>query len=523
MSKCASRLLLSVLSGLCLTCAVNPVSGKREVILMSEEKERVLGEEAAEQIEREIGLVSDEEIRRYVRTLGEELANYSPRKGVEYRFHVVDMIEPNAFALPGGQIYISRGLLALANSEAEVANVIGHEIAHVAGRHAAQRDSQAKTAGLLALLGAVAAAAAGAPDVAAATAQLGPVAVAQLIAAYGRDQEREADRVGQEMSAEAGIDPAGMALFLRSLDATTRLRLGASRLPSFFDSHPATPERVAESATRAGVLRWEPGFAVARDREAFLRRIDGLVVGPAAAEGVVRESRFLHADLDFSLRFPTGWQVVNQKSRVLALAPQRDGIATLELQGRGDDPRRAGERYAREQRVQLDATQELQIGRLPAFRARTTIREGTGLAAAELTWIAYGGQIYRLGAAAPALRFRRYEGVFRSFARSFRALAPDERGRIDELRLRLVRARAGESLGDLAERTGNEWNPNETAVFNGLQIGSALTEGQLIKIARREPYHASRPTTGDTAASQDDPEFPRGNPVDSGVDREQSG
>ena len=237
---------------LALACAVNPVTGQREVVLLSEAQEAQLGRESAAQVEEQMGIVDDPAMAGYIRELGARLARHSPRRGVDYRFAIADMGVPNAFALPGGYIYVSRGALVLANTEAELAGVIGHEIGHVAARHSVQRQTRSVGVGLLTLLGVVAAGAAGGEQAAQTVGQLGQVAGAGLIATYGRDQERQADQVGQELAARAGYDPAGVAGFLASLGRETqRLSGGRSRQPSFFDSHPLTDERVATTGARA--------------------------------------------------------------------------------------------------------------------------------------------------------------------------------------------------------------------------------------------------------------------------------
>ncbi|MEE8580047.1 MAG: M48 family metalloprotease [Myxococcota bacterium] len=511
LSECAPRLGLGVvvvclasffLSFTALCCAINPVTGRREVILMSEDKEKEIDAEAAKQVAEQIGLVEAPELHAYVTAIGEKMASYSPRKGIEYSFNVVEMAEPNAFALPGGHIYVSRGLLVAVNSEAELANVIGHEIGHVAARHAAQRDARAKTVGLLTLLGVVAAAASGATDVAVGLGQFGGLAGAGLIAAYGRDQEREADQIGQDLAAQAGVDPAGMADFLRTLDKLTRLHSGASRLPSFFDNHPSTPERVAETATRAQVLRWTPAFAIAGTRAAYLKRLEGIAVEEPAAEGVIRDDRFLHAALDFSLRFPHGWTVENQHARVIAVSPRRDALVLLELQGEGEDPQVAAQAYAEENKFRLLSGSPIRIGNLAAFRARTLIQSPGGPTAAEVTWVAHGGRIFRLSGGTVRIRFQKYEGVFRSFARSFRPLQAGELEKIDELRLRVAVAREGEGLAELSRRTGNEWGLNQTAVMNGLVSSDTLREGQLVKIALRERYRPAPEAGADPPRDQ---------------------
>jgi predicted Zn-dependent protease len=468
-------------------CAINPVSGKREVILMSEEEEREIDEREALKVAEFMGLVADPELVSYLNELGQAMAASAPRRKLDYHFNVVEMDAPNAFALPGGHIYVSRGLLVLSNSEAELANVLGHEIGHVAARHAAQRDIRAKTIGLATILGTVGAVIASRDGRTAASVQ---VLGQGMISAYGREQEREADRIAQDLAVAVGVDPGGMSDFLRSLDSTVRLEQGYSRQTSFFDTHPSTPERVAEATTQAVVRRWTPKFSIAKSREDYLQRIEGLPIGKPANEGVLRDGRFMHPDMNISLAFPHGWHVENERSRVIAFAPERDAIVLLELQGRGMDLRAAVRKYAAEEGIRLSQGKLIRIGPLDALRTQGMVPTSAGPFEMELTFVAYEGQVYRLSAGARQGKFQRYAGVFRGFARSFRSLRKDESALIDEVRLRLVRVREDEDLAALSERTGNTWDLNRTAVMNGLTIGDDLEVGLLIKVAIREAYVA---------------------------------
>ena len=189
-------------------CAVNPVTGKSEVALISAEEEQELGTQEADKVKKSMGLIDDPEIVAYVKAVGRRLAEHSPRKDVDYTFHIVDMEVPNAFALPGGYVYVSRGLLVLVNSEDELAGVMGHEIGHVAGRHAVQRVTRSVATSPFRIATGIAGAAASivAPRVGNTIAGVGQVASAMVIAPYSRDQEREADRVGQEMAAKRGLE-----------------------------------------------------------------------------------------------------------------------------------------------------------------------------------------------------------------------------------------------------------------------------------------------------------------------------
>jgi predicted Zn-dependent protease len=482
-------------TSLCLAlaaCATNPVTGRQEVIFMSPEREAALGREAAAQVAQEMGLVQDPALVAYVGQLGARVAAHSPRKDVRFQFQIASMAETNAFALPGGYIYVSRGLLALARSEDELANVLAHEVGHVAARHAAQRETRALGVGVLSALGTLAAGALGGAGAAQSVAQLGQIAGAGLIASYGRDQEREADEVGQKMAAAAGFDAGGMASFLGALDREVTLRLGEPRLPTFLDSHPATPERVASTGTRARTLGSAGGLAPLAARNAFASRLAGLLVDADPAEGVVREETFLHPDLDFRMRFPEGWNVQNGRAAVGAQSPE-GALAVLVMQERGSDPRRAAERFlqANAQALELVDHGTFAGAAVPAYRVRARVALQQGVAGAELFWLAQRGTIYRLQCLASLQRFAGSVGAFEGTAASFRPLSGAERASLRERRLQIVTANAGESLAALARRGGNVWPLAQVALANGVDGEAArLVAGQRVKIAVEIPYRA---------------------------------
>ncbi|MCP3984546.1 MAG: M48 family metalloprotease [bacterium] len=470
-------------------CATNPVTGERQVTFMSTEREVALGRQESAKVASQIGLVEMPRLTDYVSVLGARLANHSPRRDVEYRFAVADMAEPNAFALPGGWIYVSRGLLAITGSEDELAGVVGHEIGHVAARHSATRETRQIGVGLLTLLGVAAAGAAGGASAAESVAQLGQVAGAGLIATYGRDQERQADQVGQEIAARAGYDPAGIADFLATLDRDSVLRAGGKRRSgSFFDSHPVTDERVRDTTARAQRLTPANLSPIARDRNSFYSRLDGLLVGADPSQGVFQGELFLHPTFGFSLRFPAGWRTQNGHSAVVGISAKQDRAITLEGGPVVSDPGDAARAFARQAGVVLEDGKRTKIGGLPAYRAvaRAQGRNGTNLL--HLTWIAHRKATFLItgisGARASAAELRELG----SAAASFRPLSRRQRGSIMEQRLRIVEARAGESLAALEQRTGNSWSVAETAVANGLSESVRLRPGQRVKIVRAKVY-----------------------------------
>lgn len=471
-------------------CAVNPATGRREIVFMSQEREAALGREEAARVAAEMGIVDDPALTAYVQAVGQRVARSSPRQDVPYRFQIVDMPEPNAFALPGGYVYVSRGLLVISNSEDELANVIGHEIAHVAARHAAQREAAAVPVGILTALGTVAAGLIGGGQAAQAVGQLGQTAGAGVVASYGRDQEREADTLGQNYAAQAGVDPAAMSDFLATLERATALERGDGRQPSFFDTHPGTPERVAATATHAQSIAYTPQPGIAKSRAEFLQHLDGLVVGQNAEEGVVDGSRLLHPLLGFQVRYPEGWTIQNGRSAVLAASPSRDAAIVLEMEAPARSAREAAARFVQRNNLQVMEAGAVQLGSLDGYRALVAMASQRGPMAVDLTWIEHQGRIYRLTGLTPGPSYRAMQGAFASVARSFRDLTPQELRGIRQQRLRIVTARAGETPGALAGRVGSSWNAEELAVANGVATTARFEAGQPVKAAFSEPWTA---------------------------------
>jgi predicted Zn-dependent protease len=464
------------LLGLTLFLAIEPAApalaqggedpGKKpEIVLSTEWDDRRAGEEAAKEVDSFLGLVKAPALEQYVAAVGRRVALHALGGHFDYRFQIVDQEAPNAFALPGGYIFVSRGLLALANSEDELANVLAHEVVHVASRHAAARQHIVRgVPGLLQWL------------------QIGD------LAAYGRDQERVADRLGQEVAAAAGYDPKAMASFLRSLEFAERLRRGASRLPSFLDTHPATGQRVGDAHARAEGIAWTAVPGIAPTREDFLHRLDGLVLGMSAAEGVFRRERFLHPDLGFSLRFPEGWETENTRTAVGARAPDRSAALALEGGGHGVSVEEAAARYL--EKAVSEGFQLVEAGPVPlrgalAYRAVGLVGSPGGTLRVWITWIAHGDDVYRLVGTSLS---KRHEPVFLAVARSFQPLPPEALSGFEEQRLRLATAEPDEAFAALALRTRNRWDVQQTAVMNGLHADQPLAGGQLLKIALLERY-----------------------------------
>jgi predicted Zn-dependent protease len=459
---------------------------------VSPQEERELGRKEAEEVERTVGLVRDRRLVEYVEGIGKRLAQAAGRADISWQWRVADDAEANAFALPGGWVYLTRGLLALSNREDEVAGVLAHEMAHVTERHAVKRVGAATPLAVLfgvpsGILGMVS------PTLGGMVGETGRVVSGLTLASYTRDQEREADRIGVTFSARAGWDPSALADFLGTLERADALAGRAPRRSSFFATHPSFPERVKTVEAQARTLSRTPVGPIAGSRSAFLGRLEGLVIGDNAANGVFVDRLFLHADLDLALEMPAGWKTANSPEAAGAVAPDEAAVIVLHLVGSGDDPV-AGARADGLAEAQVQRLRRLQISGLPAAGLTGSTRDGTRVA---LTWIAHRKRIFRVTGVCGAADWERYHTAFERTAASFRPLRPEDHGRIAESRLRIRPARAGETVAQVLARGGAAWSPAQAAVANGVAADRQLERDWPVKVAVSERYRpAGGPSTG---------------------------
>ena len=453
-------------------CATNPVTGRREFTLMSQAQEVAIGRQLDAEVRREMGLYEDAALQQYVDAIGQRLARVSHRPDLEWHFAVVDQPAVNAFALPGGYVYLTRGILPFLADEAELAGVLGHEIGHVTARHAAQQYTKATTGGLgLAVLGILV------PETRPFQ-QVAETALGVLFLKYSREDELEADRLGAEYAAKGGWDPggvAGMLATLARLDEASGQRRG---VPNWLSTHPAPAERVER--LRPAVA----GRGGATDRETFLRRFDGLVYGDSPDQGVVRGHEFLHAALRFALDFPRGWEITNAPAQVTAKAPEAEAYVLLQLVQNARGPLdevavesmgRAGFRLREGRRATingLEAVVGTYEGRLPNI----------GPALARAAHIAHGGRVYLVAGLAGRELFPRVARDFGAAIESFRPLSRAEAAAIRPNRIDLYTVAPGDTWESIARRTGGLIRPSTLAIMNQHEPGDPPRAGERIKV-----------------------------------------
>ncbi|QIE57511.1 M48 family metalloprotease [Pikeienuella piscinae] len=442
------------------------------------------------------GEVQNRALRAYVDGIGRRLVAQTEQPNARWTFTVLDSPVVNAFALPGGYVYVTRGLIALANDEAELAGVIGHEIGHVVAAHSAQRQTQAGLAQIGALGVSLLGAAAGLSGQALNTvSQLGSTLGQGYVASYSRTQEFEADQLGVRYLARAGYDPRAEADFLANLQAEARLQAqiaGGGYNPNrvdFFSTHPATPERVRE-ATAAAERQVDAAGAL-RNRARFLDAISGMVYGHSPDQGVVDGRRFSHAALRFNFTAPTGFRIRNTAAKVIATGPQGSGIIfDGDRSGGGamDDyiARAWAPEIARQTRAgQLQNLRRSRIGGLDAASAVLPVQTGDGVKILRMTAIRDGGSVWRFLGVQPTGADRLGARMDQAAA-SFRKLTAAQARRISAQRIEIHTVAAGETPASLARLTPFRNRAVERfRVLNGLGPRAGLRPGQKVKLVRR--------------------------------------
>jgi predicted Zn-dependent protease len=472
-------MLLRTLAALALlasvaSCATNPVTGDSNFVLMSEAQEIQTGHAADQDVKKQYALYDENNLAAYVNEVGQRLAALSHRPGLNYSFTLLDSTEINAFALPGGHIYVTRGIVAYLNSEAELAAVLGHEIGHVTARHSVRQMSAAQSTDILISIASVLSPALRNPGVQ----NIGGLVGGALLSGYGREHELEADRLGGEYIARAGYDPQAMIRVIGALknqelfDAEAAKQEG--RTPrayhGLFESHPDNDTRLQQTVAASGGLR---AGARGDGREDFLRRSSGMIFGDSPREGVVRSGNFYHPDLGIALALPREWRVQNLPDRLLLLAPGGDARFEMRMQPRPDREPLA---VLRTNRLIDNDIETTPVNGLPAAI-------GAGRAtAAGVVYFGDNMMIFSTVAKSGNLS-EAHARAARDTMRSFHRISDAERTLARPLRLRTVTAAPGTRFAALAAASPVGRNAEATLrLINGMYPAGEPRAGQTLKV-----------------------------------------
>jgi predicted Zn-dependent protease len=466
-----SRLIAVAAAATVFACATNPATGRKQLILMSEGQEVALGKEADQQAVAAYGLYPDEKVQAYVAGLGKQLAAASERPSLPWSFKVVDDPAVNAFALPGGYIYVTRGIMTHLRSEAELMAVLGHEIGHVTGRHSASQMSKQQLAMGGLIVGMVVE-----PELQ----RFGGLAqqgLGMLFLKFGRDDENEADELGLRYMTREEYDPREMLEVFGVLDRVGRASGGAGRMPDWLSTHPNPENRIAHIE---GLIASTGARGTEVKRGAYLRHLDGMVFGDNPREGFFKGTAFYHPDLRFQLTFPRGFKTQNQRQAVAGLSPDQDAVVALTLAG-GDSPEAAARQFFGQQGVTVGRSGRDTIGGFPAYVAFFEAATEQGALRGQAAFVGYGGKTYRILAYTPADRFARYQDAFDAAINSFGALTEARYLNVQPKRIDLVSLDREMGLLEFARAYPSTVEVATIGLINGLDSNQSLPRGELAK------------------------------------------
>ncbi len=489
--RLGSWLLAATLLTGCGSAVINPVSGQAERSVMSEQDEVTQGAQAHQQVLQEYGVVRDARVQTYVNNLGQRLAKLSHRNQLQWHFTVLDSPEINAFALPGGYVYVTRGIMAYLQTEAELAGVIGHEIGHVTARHGAQRATRQQDAGLGVLAASVLGAVLESQGISGAgrlASDLSQTAAAGYVASYGRDQELQADSLGAEYLARSAFDPRNMINVIGALKAQERFAQDQARAAgraapsgnSWLASHPSNDQRLQQITQLAA--QYNGHYTSDEGRARYQHITQGLAFGESADQGLTRGQNFYHSDLGIALTAPTGWHIQNEPSQLALVNAAGDAALMVQVA-----PPKAGSTHDEVIRNLLKPsqgrTERLSINGLNATRFVGSRASGQGQQAIEATLVTGPRQtVYVFTPAAKnAAALQQARAAMAQAQNSFRAMSAQDRSAAKPWTLQISSYPAG-GFAQLAQHSPLPQAEAQLRLINGYYGGGEPRIGQPVKV-----------------------------------------
>ncbi|MBK7232305.1 MAG: M48 family metalloprotease [Saprospiraceae bacterium] len=470
-------------SFLITSCSRNPVTGKKELSLMSESQEKSMGLEYDPQIQAEYGMYADSSWQRYLREKGGSMARISHRPNLGFQFRVIDSEVVNAFAVPGGYIYFTRGILAHFNSEAQLMGVMGHEIGHVTARHANEQYSKQMLAQIGLIAGMVLS-----PKFREFS-DLANSGVQMLFLKFSRDNESQSDKLGVEYSSKVGYDAAHMADFFKTLGRLSDAQ--GARIPSFMSTHPDPGDRYNKVKTMAVEKKKEFPQATKVERNAYLNRLDGMIYGKDPKQVFKEGDVFYHPELKFQFPTPNDWAYENTPSKVQFSTKDQKAIMVLSLAAEKDLNSAASAHIShyklktiRQDRATVNGLSAIYIlAELPPEQqaattqeqAANTLRVGTML-------ILHNGMVFNITGVTAQNDYNAYESSFNKTMNGFKILTDPSKLNVKPEKIAIKTVNKQMSLRDaLNQFNQDSKRHDELSILNGMLLTDAVSQGTLIK------------------------------------------
>jgi predicted Zn-dependent protease len=455
------------------SCAVNPVTGKRELSLYSEQDEIAIGKQTDEQIRNQYGIYNDPALNEYVARVGASLGPHTHRSHLQYHFAVLDSPVVNAFAVPGGYVYVTRGILALMKSEAELAVVLGHELGHVNARHSIHRMSEQTLFGLGLAVGS------SLNKTVSDIAGFAGVGLQLLFLKYSRDDERQADQLGVEYSRKGGYNPGEMIGFFASLEKMGDLS-GKNSIPGFLSTHPLTTERIQN--TKDMLLASDSTLHI--KQAPYLNKVENMVYGDDPRQGFVEENAFYHPEMRFSFGFPQAWQLQNWPAQVIVGSDDGEAAIILQAEKSSEDLRNHAQKMTADvQNLKFISDRNRRINGLTAYQQLFDYfpQDSPDLRVL-LTYIKYDSYIYNFTALSTIPKFDRYDNQFDRIIRSFRRLTNRAYLNRQPKRIKIHRANGRQNLQRIFQQAKIKedlWS--KFAIMNGMELEATPPRDALVK------------------------------------------
>jgi predicted Zn-dependent protease len=460
-----------------ISCAVNPVTGKRELMLLSEADEAGLGAKTDQQVIQTYGVYDDPELTAYITNLGREMAKSTHRPNLEWQFKVLDTPVINAFAVPGGYLYFTRGILGYFNNEAELAGVLGHELGHVTARHSAVQYSRQMLAQVGMGLGMVFS------EKFRKYAGIANFGVGMLFLRFSRDNERQSDDLGAQYSFNMGYDTNYMANFFTTLE---RLHPSADNagLPGWYSTHPNPVDRVGAVKRKSAELqKTAPGKTFKINRNEYLAQVDGITFGEDPRNGYVDGNAFYHPDMNFMFPVPAGWQLNNTPSQVQIVSKQQDAAIMLSV-GKASSPSVASQEFVQNATSKVYSSDNIRVNGLTAHKLVSDVPSENDTMRVLSYFIQKDGAVYQFHGLSSQSGFSGYQNTFTATMSKFNRVKNKSKLQVQPKHLLLKTVtKAGTLKNTLAALGVPENKQEEFAVLNGMYLTDTIKQGTKIKVA----------------------------------------
>jgi len=458
------------------SCAKNPVTGKRDLMLMSESQEIAMGKQSDPDIIKFFGLYDDKNLQKFIDDKGQQMAAISHRKKLKYEFKIVDSPVVNAFAVPGGYVYFTRGIMAHFNNEAEFAGVLGHEIGHITARHSAKQYSNAMAAQIGLTAGVI-----HAPEFAQ-YADLAQTGVGLLFLKFGRDAESQSDKLGVEYSTKINYDAQEMAGFFQTLDRLST-QSGGEEVPDFLSTHPNPADREEQVAKLAEEWKRKvKSSSLKVNRNSYLKMIDGIVYGEDPKQGFIEQNVFYHPVLKFQFDIPQQWAVQNTPEQVQMAAQDNKAMMVLTL-APGGSLEAAADGILKNYQLKLVESRKGNVNG-QSIIAMVADQASEEQSLRTLIYVIQNGKnIYAMIGVTSLPMFENYVSTFKSSMESFKTLTDPGKINKQPERIRIKTVQQDGTLAQALKHYGtSDKRMEEVSILNGMNVTDKVDKGMVIKI-----------------------------------------